>query len=223
MTTVNTTSVARRAIAGGATSKPIRRKTRAASTARVRQRFGFQSRKSQDSVLQSWAEPYQRSLRSSWVTDLVDPLPFARDTYAAITAVGVGAAPASLLPRPRRTRHRQERRLLVASQRRPRSGGLTRRSSRNSRSLSNFRTTSRWALSMVARCQLPGWSRVRGICGQRRVPTPPQLYERERWPPGDLTPLVGCGDAAGDGHLLAKSDDVIAERLEEWLPEVLGI
>ena len=25
----------------------------------------------------------------------------------------------------------------------------------------------------------------------------------------------------GDGHLLAKSDDVLTERLEEWLPPVL--
>ena len=38
--------------------------------------------------------------------------------------------------------------------------------------------------------------------------------------------IAGYGDVemlAGDGHLLATSDDVIAERLEEWLPEVLGI
>ena len=38
--------------------------------------------------------------------------------------------------------------------------------------------------------------------------------------------IAGHGDVemlAGDGHLLAKSDDVIADRLEEWLPEVLGI
>jgi predicted TPR repeat methyltransferase len=40
--------------------------------------------------------------RSSWVTDLDDPFPFTPDTYSAIAAVGVigvGAAPASLLPR----------------------------------------------------------------------------------------------------------------------------
>jgi hypothetical protein len=28
---------------------------------------------------------------------------------------------------------------------------------------------------------------------------------------------------AGDGHLLAKSDHAIVERLEEWLPAVLGL
>jgi hypothetical protein len=27
----------------------------------------------------------------------------------------------------------------------------------------------------------------------------------------------------GDGHLLAKSDDVMTERLDDWLPEVLGL
>lgn len=38
--------------------------------------------------------------------------------------------------------------------------------------------------------------------------------------------IAGHGEVVmlpGDGHLLARSDDVIAERLEEWLPEVLGI
>jgi pimeloyl-ACP methyl ester carboxylesterase len=38
--------------------------------------------------------------------------------------------------------------------------------------------------------------------------------------------IAGYGDVEmlpGDGHLLAKSDDVIAERLEEWLPDVLGV
>ena len=38
--------------------------------------------------------------------------------------------------------------------------------------------------------------------------------------------IAGHGDVEmlpGDGHLLAKSDDVIAERLQAWLPEVLGI
>ena len=38
--------------------------------------------------------------------------------------------------------------------------------------------------------------------------------------------LAGYGDVEmlpGDGHLLAKSDDVIAERLNEWLPPVLGL
>jgi pimeloyl-ACP methyl ester carboxylesterase len=28
---------------------------------------------------------------------------------------------------------------------------------------------------------------------------------------------------AGDGHLLARSDAAITERLEEWLPPVLGL
>lgn len=38
--------------------------------------------------------------------------------------------------------------------------------------------------------------------------------------------IAGAGDVVmlpGDGHLLAKSDDVITERLDEWLPDVLGI
>lgn len=37
--------------------------------------------------------------------------------------------------------------------------------------------------------------------------------------------IAGSGDVVilpGDGHLLGKSDDVILERLDEWLPEVLG-
>ena len=36
--------------------------------------------------------------------------------------------------------------------------------------------------------------------------------------------IAGCGEVVrlpGDGHLLAKSDDVIWERLEEWLPPLL--
>lgn len=38
--------------------------------------------------------------------------------------------------------------------------------------------------------------------------------------------MAGSGDVVvlpGDGHLLARSDAVIAERLEEWLPPVLGL
>ena len=38
--------------------------------------------------------------------------------------------------------------------------------------------------------------------------------------------IAGHGDVVmlpGDGHLLAKSADVITERLDEWLPEVLGL
>lgn len=38
--------------------------------------------------------------------------------------------------------------------------------------------------------------------------------------------LAGSGEVVvltGDGHLLARSDAVIAERLEEWLPPVLGV
>jgi pimeloyl-ACP methyl ester carboxylesterase len=38
--------------------------------------------------------------------------------------------------------------------------------------------------------------------------------------------IAGHGDVVmlpGDGHLLAKSDDVMTERLDEWLPEVLGL
>ena len=38
--------------------------------------------------------------------------------------------------------------------------------------------------------------------------------------------MAGSGELVrlpGDGHLLAKSGDVMWERLEAWLPEVLGI
>jgi pimeloyl-ACP methyl ester carboxylesterase len=38
--------------------------------------------------------------------------------------------------------------------------------------------------------------------------------------------IAGHGEVVmlpGDGHLLAKSDDVIAERLDEWLPSVLRL
>jgi uncharacterized protein len=38
--------------------------------------------------------------------------------------------------------------------------------------------------------------------------------------------IAGVGDLEiipGEGHLLAKSDDLIADRLDEWLPDVLGI
>ena len=38
--------------------------------------------------------------------------------------------------------------------------------------------------------------------------------------------IAGHGEVVilpGDGHLLAKSDDVIVERLDDWLPEVLHL
>jgi pimeloyl-ACP methyl ester carboxylesterase len=38
--------------------------------------------------------------------------------------------------------------------------------------------------------------------------------------------IAGHGELVvlpGDGHLLGRSDDVIAERLDEWLPPVLGL
>ncbi len=38
--------------------------------------------------------------------------------------------------------------------------------------------------------------------------------------------IAGYGDVEilpGDGHLLAKSDDIITERLDDWLPDVLGL
>ena len=38
--------------------------------------------------------------------------------------------------------------------------------------------------------------------------------------------IAGHGDVEilpGDGHLLAKSDDIIVERLDAWLPEVLDV
>lgn len=36
--------------------------------------------------------------------------------------------------------------------------------------------------------------------------------------------IAGCGELVrlpGDGHLLAKSTDIVWERLEEWLPVTL--
>ena len=42
----------------------------------------------------------------------------------------------------------------------------------------------------------------------------------------DAAMLKGLTDVEilpGDGHLLAKSDDVIVERLDAWLPEVLDL
>jgi hypothetical protein len=38
--------------------------------------------------------------------------------------------------------------------------------------------------------------------------------------------IAGSGEVVmlpGDGHLLARSDDIITERLDEWLPPVLGL
>jgi pimeloyl-ACP methyl ester carboxylesterase len=38
--------------------------------------------------------------------------------------------------------------------------------------------------------------------------------------------IAGSGEVViipGDGHLLGKSDDFLAERLDEWLPDVLGV
>jgi pimeloyl-ACP methyl ester carboxylesterase len=38
--------------------------------------------------------------------------------------------------------------------------------------------------------------------------------------------IAGHGDVdilPGDGHLLAKSDDIIVDRLDAWLPAVLGL
>jgi hypothetical protein len=38
--------------------------------------------------------------------------------------------------------------------------------------------------------------------------------------------IAGSGEVVilpGDGHLLARSDDAIAERLDEWLPAVLAV
>lgn len=38
--------------------------------------------------------------------------------------------------------------------------------------------------------------------------------------------IAGSGEVVmlpGDGHLLAKSDDALTERLDEWLPPVLGV
>jgi hypothetical protein len=41
-----------------------------------------------------------------------------------------------------------------------------------------------------------------------------------------VTAMAGCGELVvlpGDGHLLARSGDILHERLTEWLPSVLGI
>jgi hypothetical protein len=53
--------------------------------------------------------------------------------------------------------------------------------------------------------------------------------ERDELLPPDASWIVqamaGAGDVVilpGDGHLLAKSDDAITERLDEWLPDVLA-
>ena len=38
--------------------------------------------------------------------------------------------------------------------------------------------------------------------------------------------IVGSGELIvlpGDGHLMGRSDDVITEKLDEWLPAVLGL
>jgi hypothetical protein len=38
--------------------------------------------------------------------------------------------------------------------------------------------------------------------------------------------MAGSGEVVrlpGDGHLLAKSSEILWERLEEWLPGVLGV
>ncbi len=38
--------------------------------------------------------------------------------------------------------------------------------------------------------------------------------------------IAGAGEVVmlpGDGHMLAKSDDILTERLDEWLPPVLGL
>jgi len=38
--------------------------------------------------------------------------------------------------------------------------------------------------------------------------------------------IAGSGDVVilpGDGHVLGKSDAAITERLDSWLPEVLGV
>ena len=38
--------------------------------------------------------------------------------------------------------------------------------------------------------------------------------------------IAGAGEVViipGDWHLLGKSDDVLTDRLDEWLPGVLGV
>ena len=54
--------------------------------------------------------------------------------------------------------------------------------------------------------------------------------DRDELLPSDASHVVaaiaGNGEVVmlpGDGHLLAKSDDVIGERLDDWLPGVLGL
>jgi alpha-beta hydrolase superfamily lysophospholipase len=53
--------------------------------------------------------------------------------------------------------------------------------------------------------------------GERDEILPPEASEMVRM-------IAGAGDVVvlpGDGHLLAKSDDIIWERLEEWLPPLM--
>jgi hypothetical protein len=55
--------------------------------------------------------------------------------------------------------------------------------------------------------------------GERDEILPPQASEMVRM-------IAGSGEIVRiphDGHLLAKSGDILWERLEEWLPDVLGI
>jgi len=55
--------------------------------------------------------------------------------------------------------------------------------------------------------------------GDRDELLPPQASEMVRM-------IAGHGDLEiipGDGHLLGKSDDILLERLDEWLPPVLAI
>jgi pimeloyl-ACP methyl ester carboxylesterase len=55
--------------------------------------------------------------------------------------------------------------------------------------------------------------------GERDEILPPEASEVVRM-------MAGSGEVVrlpGDGHLLAKSGDILWERLEEWLPDVLGV
>ena len=55
--------------------------------------------------------------------------------------------------------------------------------------------------------------------GDRDELVPPQSSEMVKM-------LAGTGDLVvlpGDGHLLGRSDEIIVERLDDWLPAVLGL
>ena len=74
-----------------------------------------------------------------------------------------------------------------------------------------------------AGCEIGGRpARQAAAAVPRRPGRDPPGRRRARW----CAMIAGTGELdrlPGDGHLLAKSDDVLWEHLEEWLPPVLGL